>query len=448
MRTLILSLCSLLTASAIYAQTWISYPATKGEVNYAYETPYGQIRCAGYFGQSISADYKYLYKSFDKDTGAQGFTVAPDGVYLHSGIYAYTNDSNGSMYSIGGNFTIGRSLTKISSNGAVALDTLLDLGWNGIYQPITLKTLSNGDLIYVSHYINNSKVYRIDTTGQIIWEKQFNDYEFAQQDIQELPNGDLRYTIFNAYAGPDLTIYHLQSTGQVMEEYIEEDVTDYQINNLQATEDGVLLVTNSESYFDSILVKKYDYQANLRWEYPVPTYVTSLGKEVVQMQSNRIAVIGQSYGFQTDSIFVAILDTTGTTINRQVYPLADETVYNSVELMQDGGLLIAGRSFFVTGNAPDIPFILKTDSLGESATKYIHGKLFQDYNDDCDINAGDYAMANWLVGLVNGTDTTYHTTNSAGQYTFLVNEGSYELTVQLYTPFFDYCSPQTIVNVP
>ena len=447
MRTLLSALWLLLATFSLSAQTWINYPSSEGRMNYTCELPSGKTIGTGYLANSINGFSQYRFLSFEPETGLIGINTAPDGIYTYGGQYTYTHDDEGYIYSVGGTGTGGRYFTKLDSTGSPLLHVLLDLEWHHISEPVHLKKLSNGDFLYISHYVNNSRVYRLDNQGNILWARHFEDYVFSKHAVHENEDNTLNFVTFNPDDGPwDLRVSLLSEDGLLIENFIETNVTGYTNVVFRPTEEGILIVANKDPIYNKVKFFKYNYQAEFQSSFFVPVPDLYIAKEVHKLGENRIAVMGQAYAYTPAPIFITILDSLGNVINHEEYTITEEIRFNSFQKTIDNGLLISGYSLQGSG-APDVPFLLKTDSLAEAAVSYIHGTLFQDDNDDCDFDTSDFPMANWLVGFID-TDTIYRATNSNGEYSFLVNSGTYELTALLYTPFFDFCDPPTFVTVP
>src|SRR5690606_12271565 len=95
-----------------------------------------------------------------------------------------------------------------------------------------------------------------------------------------------------------------------------------------------------------------------------------------------------------------------------------EAGLNIVEAL-DLGYVISGISQ-VEG------LLLKLDINGNIYVNTISGKLFYDLDGDCIQNSGEEPLINWLVKLEPGN--RYALTDSSGNYSFKVNQGTFTLT--------------------
>ena len=130
------------------------------------------------------------------------------------------------------------------------------------------------------------------------------------------------------------------------------------------------------------------------------------------------------------------------------YPGNNFLAGNDLEVTPDGGFLIAG----VTSGAVDIPeylegYIIKTDANGYSLTSAIKGQVLYDADDECDIDAGEIPLENWIVTAI-GTDRNYYgIVDANGDYQIRVDTGDYNMTVSTPNDYWVPCNDMLPVQV-
>ncbi|MCP4440528.1 MAG: T9SS type A sorting domain-containing protein [Aureispira sp.] len=97
----------------------------------------------------------------------------------------------------------------------------------------------------------------------------------------------------------------------------------------------------------------------------------------------------------------------------------------------------------------NITDLLQFDTLGNVHNNPIQGNIFQDNNNDCTNNTGDINLSGIIVEAINiGGDSFYATTDSFGNYSMLVDSGSYSIRIKNDLPYYlSLCqaNPGTIV---
>ena len=451
MRNLLIICVCLITNYSLTAQTWISYPGENGYMYFAGETASGGIIGAGLLPNETGDNAGYQSLHFNPVTAQVDLRNPNDSIepvpYL-----AHTIDHQGNLCTIHPD-GFDHLFTKIDSSGNIILQTDLEFlitPPENTAQRIT--PLSNGDFLCLFNWATTT-VARLDSLGNLLWYNEILFHFDGKNFITE--NEDSTLSMISAFHADfeDWTIEtrRLDFDGNIIDsvqQYIIEDNSLDYLHISPASEGGTLVLTIDGIFEVSEEIKLYkvNNQAQLEWEYVFPLGEGYYASQILEVSPNRIAIWGQNFNIDPAPTFVSILDTLGNIINYTEYAIADYIVFNSLELISDSRMLAAGYGYDLDGS-PIISFVLLTDSLGQAAVTNIHGSLFLDTDDNCNLDSVDFTMANWLVGLVDN-DTIYRATNSNGEYTFVVNEGTYELTAQFPAALYDHCSPMTIVDVP
>jgi uncharacterized repeat protein (TIGR01451 family) len=97
----------------------------------------------------------------------------------------------------------------------------------------------------------------------------------------------------------------------------------------------------------------------------------------------------------------------------------------SVQQTTDGGYVVGAAkltSFYERENM----YLIKTDELGEIYSNTLQGYVYDDVNNNCSNDAGEYVMANRVIQIA-GNQTFWTSTNSDGYYWVRVDTGNYQM---------------------
>jgi uncharacterized repeat protein (TIGR01451 family) len=97
----------------------------------------------------------------------------------------------------------------------------------------------------------------------------------------------------------------------------------------------------------------------------------------------------------------------------------------SVQQTCDGGYAVGGAkltSFYERENM----YLIKTDELGEIYSNTLQGYVYDDVNNNCSNDIGEYVMANRVI-QISGNQTFWTSTNSDGYYWVRVDTGNYQM---------------------
>lgn len=92
------------------------------------------------------------------------------------------------------------------------------------------------------------------------------------------------------------------------------------------------------------------------------------------------------------------------------------------------------------------PFLMTVDALGQLFTNYVYGRVFQDLNNNCQYDSGEPPMPGVIVSMAktNGEHTTA-TYTGGGSYLMEADSGTYVVTANQVSPYWQYCqNPQTV----
>ena len=121
------------------------------------------------------------------------------------------------------------------------------------------------------------------------------------------------------------------------------------------------------------------------------------------------------------------------------------------DLLQD--LLVANDScVYLVGTTQGLdgrryPYIVKTDSLGNSFTNEIFGSILPDQDLDCALLNETGTLENWVVQATKDNFSWLASTDAAGQYTMRVDTGTYELTSYPRSDYWSICEDTIPVDL-
>ncbi len=102
----------------------------------------------------------------------------------------------------------------------------------------------------------------------------------------------------------------------------------------------------------------------------------------------------------------------------------------AVALSPDGGAAAAGYIVPQLSATEALPYLVKTDAEGRVFTSHVSGKVFFDRNRNCQFDANERGMEDWVVEVSGGNISTYISADAQGNFLLPVDTGSY--TVKLY----------------
>lgn len=105
--------------------------------------------------------------------------------------------------------------------------------------------------------------------------------------------------------------------------------------------------------------------------------------------------------------------------------------------MPDGGSVALG-SINPAGDSD--PYVIRTDANGVTFTNLLQGNIFADLDNDCIETSGDLPASGMIVMALKGNDSRFATTDTDGNYSMVVDTGTYLLSVVPPSPLWNVCS--------
>jgi hypothetical protein len=161
--------------------------------------------------------------------------------------------------------------------------------------------------------------------------------------------------------------------------------------------------------------------------------------DLVKTHSGGVALLTQQYPFWPQKSQTGI---DCLRFDHQLNPLWSRTFFHHMEnqartamALDDGGLLIVGNTN--KGTAQEDLYLIRTDSLGNSITNLIQGRVQWDEDKNCLEQATDLGLKNWIVTAISPTDTFYRNTAPDGSYALRVDTGHYIVRVHPLNSLWD-----------
>ncbi len=347
----------------------------------------------------------------------------------------------------------GHFLTTEPFNGDLRLikkDLFGNTLWEYTYENLagSLKLIiedSNNDILFVSQLGNISfTIVKMSEDGLILWEQLIEtDNSFFRLALGEIPTGYIfSYKENNTDNFPYLMHFDFDGNLQWSKESDEN-------SNTRITE--ILGLSNSFLTFGQILgecfIDKYDLEGNLEWTTVLDPLDTQVAVELIETTDGGYAALmyGEYEEYDSTQIILSKLDIDGNVEWIQEY--GDISLMESCldfEQTQDGGFIIGGGRAFPDNTS--VLYLIKTDPNGNSLTNTISGNVFFDLDPNCEYNNED-PLGGWIVNAIGNQISFYDNADSEGNYTIEVDQGIFEVTATMPSPFWEVCNLPITVDL-
>jgi uncharacterized repeat protein (TIGR01451 family) len=227
------------------------------------------------------------------------------------------------------------------------------------------------------------------------------------------------------------------------------------ISKVIENSDGTLIVASNDALtfgaHDMYLIKT-DANGNLLWEQHYGQS-TAVSTDLDKTADGGYIISGiKNYN---SSPKIVLLKTNSSGVQEWVKEYngdgTDSWKAYSVRQTMDGGYIVGGAkisNFYTRKNM----YLIKTDELGEIYSNTLEGYVFDDVNNNCNLDTAEYVMANRIIE-VRGNQTYWTSTNSDGYYWLRVDTGNYQMILHpaVNTAYWQMssCNNDTIqINIP
>jgi len=281
---------------------------------------------------------------------------------------------------------------------------------------------------------NQLRLLRTDSMGLELWSKAFpSTLDLIVKHLELRSDGGFVVTLLRnnlPIGAPAAVVLQIDPVGD-----IEFQTTLPHFSNFVTT-DQVRCKPASDSTFwlmhrDSVYLLDRDTTVLKTWWLPSMSdlYLTDL----IPFVDGGFFALGTNYSFSGTAfsrIYLARFQADGTETWRRYFE-APSFLHSSwaTARTQDGGFLLTGN---YGKNGHYFSYLLRTDSLGQTFTNHISGRVFWDKNNDCAASPTEPSLAGWLLRVErpNG-DLHYASTDSEGNYQIELGIGEHKISVLL-----------------
>lgn len=345
---------------------------------------------------------------------------------------------------------------------------------------------------------------KADANGDTLWTKTFGDETKKSHalDVYETPDSGYLVGCHTDQFGTSNYQFYLIKTdinGNTLwtKTYDEGDTSSCLGISINPTSDGgYLLVGNlilSSGGDKDGYVVKIDANGNKEWSKVYDNGGEEILQTVIEKDDGGYIFVGSTSGVGATSynFYVLGTDALGNILWTKLHGGIGTDLANVILEAPDGGYLIVGTSnsfyapnyntylvkidelgnkvwdkplklvaftcirlndgYALLGHKPKASVnnrylaLIKMSLEGELLTNRIHGNVFNDLNVDCTQDLGDASINGVLVEAI-GADTIYGTTDSAGNYSLLVDTGNYIIRINP-SVYMETCSNSVPITI-
>ncbi|MEM1322406.1 MAG: T9SS type A sorting domain-containing protein [Bacteroidota bacterium] len=363
----------------------------------------------------------------------------------------------------------------------------------------TFDVLSTSDSSYMLSIIygndppnNDYVLQKIDSDGNVVWK---NDQIGIIAEMNETADGGYIGVVDYVSSNSDLTVLKLDVNGVIVWKHIYEEVNaDVLLGTVKQVANGdIIMIGGIRLGGDrrDAFVRRMDSNGNQLWHQQYDNSLSDMPREIVELASGEFVISG--IGRTVADIGPAMptlmkIDANGNQIWYQAYSSKETQQMRGLAATDDGGFVLFGDTRFngsgnnlyllkVDGAGTELwmktygrtygnyaldlmeandggfylaastkrsdgtydPYLIKTDSLGNSLTNEISGNVFNDDNGDCTLSAGENGLEQWLVQVTKGDIHYSMLTDTLGNYAFTVDTGTYDMQVSSVSPYWTLC---------
>ncbi len=449
---LILTILLFALSSMVFGQGWErTYGGTDIDIGYAVlQTPNGDFISCGYstsYGDGVhqvvylvrtDIDGTVIWEQIHEESNiklyGQSIIEVSDGNYLIAG-YQTKDNGDQNIY-----------LLKIDPDGEKIWSSTVDSpGKDFGYQVI--ETSDNGFVIVgesrdVLTQQRDIYLVKTDALGNEDWTKRYGQELLDQAfSVIQIPNNDF------IIAGYQTTISSQDTTREavlIQTNSIGDEINNYPLGETVLVSGAEVIPAASGGYITavyndvSVFLKKVSATGLIEWSNEIPDFTILPGPSLVATPDGGYALAGsyRAAGQMQDDLKVIKLDNQG---NIEWQKTKGSPIDNDIALgicnAQGEGFGILGYTESFGAGSRDY-YHLMTDSLGFTLNNFITGNLYYDLDAECDLDAGEFGLHNWLLEVVGDNATYYGLTNEDGDYEIAVDTGDYTLNLILLNDYW------------
>lgn len=322
-----------------------------------------------------------------------------------------------------------------------------------------LQTQDNNILLLTTDSVglDDFRLIKLDyNTGNILWDKVINynnittnptNLSVLSNDLIELPNGEIAFSVSHKITlnHHELFIVKADNNGNFITSnsysYPNTGSVTYAHLSMNGNGEFALMGVQYGTYDNPLLIK-IDAQLNEVWRQTV--WANGDIRDVLMNQNGSIVIAGEQSGHRTIKKYDTFGDSVWTRQHSHYNTHTTSTsIYHHIEPLNNGDYMLFGHTIYSI-HYPQI-CVARVDSNGHIHSQTLEGNIYNDVNLDCNLNNGESVLqVSTFVQIVEGTDTSYITTDENGYYNYPTTTGTYELSALPIGSQWANCPPQTI----
>jgi len=319
---------------------------------------------------------------------------------------------------VAGEIGFSAGIRKIDLEGSIIWENRL----SGAFNEAVIRAANDGGVLLITFLDsgelgNGAHLYRFDADGNQLWSnfigsfpRRFTKPVFGNHNIYFGGNYSL------SGGGSETRVFKLDTVGGISDQYVVP------ANDPTIQEEGFLfdLEVNDQ---DEVLVGRHFEHESSQLKYPYRFSITKLDSDMEPVFEHEFYDLF-SHINTNGSEFLNGMD---------------------IEPLPDGCIAVTGTRMFFFGN--EELFLFKIDSLGNTRTNQISGKIALDLNDNCQLDPTD-SLVNipHLMQLIRGTDTLTFSSLSDGSFSIRTDIDTYELRLLSNSPLWAPCQNSFIID--
>ena len=358
-----------------------------------------------------------------------------------------TSDENYLMsfeHSHGSNSPITTVLQKVTPSGTV----LWSQSWESTFFLGGIEETSTGELVM---QIGSRKINKLDNMGNLIWSKSFGGEAYIF-DILITANDDILIANFKNFNNTSVhRLDNIDGTTIWEKDYelTSPDLREFPIDVIELSTGEIVVGVDTEittptgrQHYPTLL--KIDAIGNEIWK---QSYFPTKNNRLMNIEKTHddgIVMFGHSDAAHTlgenENLFSSKMDAEGNVLWERTYGTVNYEWAHDIVLADDNGFYFLAQSIIPgNGNFSKI-YVIKTDSLGYSFTNQFVGNFYDDENFDCNYDTAEVGLSQWHIEAEKGA-FKYHTiTDAEGNYDFLLDTGTYQITTYPVSPYWGLCN--------
>ncbi|MCB0572627.1 MAG: T9SS type A sorting domain-containing protein [Phaeodactylibacter sp.] len=246
--------------------------------------------------------------------------------------------------------------------------------------------------------------------------------------------------------GGDMVTYRLDAQGETIWKRVVSTLEEESGNDIVLTKDGNFVIAGFSGNNRDVALWKYDGDGNQLWETINDVFGEGdAANSIIELPDGSLVIAGltEVSGINTDFLIgkyaadgsLMWFNHTGDVVN------ADEA--QSIAPTFDGGYVITGSAGLFLTFVNDM-VLTRTDGNGDIYTNYIKGKVFNDLNENCQLNSTEPPFAGWLVRARGEEATFFGSTGPSGNYIIRVDTGNYVVEAIPINTYWESCTPNGV----